>query len=59
MGEGFDYKGTVQGNFWGMMELFCMLIVVVDIQMCIHLIIHFYMYKLKELYTKTHPVYYV
>lgn len=27
---GFDYQRPVLGNFWGMVELFCMLIVVVD-----------------------------
>lgn len=36
--RGFDYKGAEQGDFWEMMELFCVLTVVVDTLMyvCIY-----------------------
>ena len=57
--KGLTTKGAVQGNLGGMMELFCVLIVVVDTAMytSTHLIIHLYMYKLVELYTKNIHIY--
>ena len=51
--------GGCQGFGGWMMELFCVLIVVVDTAMytSTHLIIHLYMYKLVELYTKNIHIY--
>lgn len=48
--RGFDYKGAEQGDFWEMMELFCVLTVVVDTLMYafIHLIIYLYTCKLMK-----------
>lgn len=52
-------KGAVQGNFGGMVELFCVLAVMIATAMYTftHLIIHLYMYKLVELYTKSVHIY--
>ena len=47
MDRGFDYKGAEQGDFWEMMELFCVLTLVVDTLMYafIHLFIYLYTCK--------------
>ena len=45
--RGFDYKGAEQGDFWEMLELFCVLTLVVDTLMYafIHLFIYLYTCK--------------
>lgn len=57
--KGLTTKGAVQGNFGGMVELFCVLAVMIATAMYTftHLIIHLYMYKLVELYTKSVHIY--